>query len=47
MTRDAPPVVIDTNVLIAANGRDCPQVTPPAALPVSNNSNTPKPRPSW
>lgn len=28
MPRDSPPVVIDTNVLIAANGRDCPQATP-------------------
>lgn len=25
-------VIIDTNVLIAANGRDCPQVTPKCQL---------------
>lgn len=32
MTPDPTPVVIDTNVLIAANGRDCPQATPACRL---------------
>lgn len=34
------PVVVDTNVLIAANGRDCPQSTPACQLTCIQRLNT-------